>query len=33
VCSQGIDALEVIVVDNNSRDNTAAVVKGYPDPG
>lgn len=32
VCSQNVDDLEVIVVDNNSRDNTASLVKAYPDP-
>ena len=32
VCAQDVDPLQIIVVDNNSRDSTAAFVKEYPDP-
>ena len=32
ICSQDVDGLEVIVVDNNSKDRTPEVVKAYPDP-
>ena len=32
VCSQDVEAMEIIVVDNNSRDRTAEVVNAYPDP-
>jgi len=31
VCAQDVDELEVIVVDNNSSDATAEVVRNYPD--
>jgi hypothetical protein len=32
VCSQDVDGLEIIVVDNNCSDDTADVVRNWPDP-